>query len=90
MIEATRRLAGAIGSLPAAARVGLLVMAMSVVLSATTHAAAGPLAHTLPAAQAAHLVALTGMVVVWAAVVVDGRRHHTKHRAAEAAHTGGE
>jgi hypothetical protein len=89
VIEGWRRAVRAIGDLPAAARVGLLVMAMGAGLSASVHAFAGAQAHALPGGQAAHLVSIAGMVVVWVTVVLHARRPESTHRAAQAAPTGG-
>ncbi|MGH2379657.1 MAG: hypothetical protein ACRDG7_00320 [Candidatus Limnocylindria bacterium] len=77
-----------LGELPALTRVGLLLLLLAGAIDVVVHVAAGEHAGHPGIAHSAHLVAIVGMVLVLAGIVVHGARLHVTRRR-RAAHTGG-
>jgi hypothetical protein len=82
-LETARGLFGRIRDLPAASRVGLLVMVTAGVVDVLVHVASGDHAGHSGIADAAQLIGVVGMVLVLGGVVIDGARRQLRRAAAK-------
>ncbi len=83
MIETSNRVASGVRAIPAAARIGLVLMLAGAAMAVFGHLLGGPHAGHhgtggLDITQMGHLLALIGMVIAWTGIVIDGARRQRR------------